>query len=102
LKKDKFEPFALPITIQMKTVGKQENVKSPNVVGLLEGSDPKLKNEYIVYTAHLDHLGISAPVNGDSINNGAYDNATGIAAIIEIARAFASLPVHPKRSMIFL
>jgi Peptidase family M28 len=101
-KKDKFQNFSLPITMRMKTVSKLDHVQSPNVVGLLEGSDPKLKNEYIIYTAHLDHLGISAPVNGDTINNGAYDNATGVAAIIETARAFASLQVHPKRSIIFL
>ncbi len=79
-----------------------DQVESPNVVGLLEGSDAMLRNEYIVYTAHLDHIGITSPVDGDSINNGAYDNAAGIASLIETARAFTLLPKRPRRSILFL
>jgi hypothetical protein len=75
---------------------------SPNVVGVLRGSDAKLRNECVVISAHLDHLGISEPVRGDSVNNGAYDNASGTAMMLEVARAFASLKVRPKRSLVFL
>ncbi len=76
---------------------------APNVVGILEGSDPVLREEYVVFSAHMDHIGISAPnAEGDSINNGADDDASGTTAILEIAEAFASLPTSPKRSMIFL
>ena len=76
---------------------------APNVVGILEGSDPVLKEEYVVFSAHMDHIGIGPPnAEGDSINNGADDDASGTAAVLEIAEAFASLPTKPKRSMIFL
>ena len=75
---------------------------APNTVGILEGSDPTLKNEYVVLSAHMDHIGVGAPVDGDSINNGADDNASGTAAIIEAAEAFAMMNPRPKRSMIFL
>ena len=75
---------------------------APNVVGILEGSDPTLKNEYIVLSAHMDHIGVGAAVDGDSINNGADDNASGTAAVIEAAEAFAMMNPGPKRSMIFL
>ena len=77
-------------------------VSAPNVVGILEGSDPTLKNEYIVYSAHMDHVGVGAPINGDSIYNGADDDASGTVAVIEAAEAFAKLEPRPKRSMIFL
>jgi Zn-dependent M28 family amino/carboxypeptidase len=72
------------------------------VVGILRGSDPKLRNEYVVYTAHLDHLGIGKPVNGDAIYHGAMDDAAGVAAVIEIARAFQSMKQKPRRSIIFI
>ncbi len=76
---------------------------APNVAGLLEGSDPILKEEYVVFSAHMDHIGIGPPNSeGDSINNGADDDASGTTAVLEIAEAFASLPTKPKRSMIFL
>lgn len=78
------------------------DVQSPNVVALLPGSDPRLRNEYVVFTAHLDHLGIGDAVNGDTIYNGAVDDASGVAALIEIARAFASLPESPRRSLLFV
>lgn len=78
------------------------DIQSPNVVALLPGSDPRLRNEYVVLTAHLDHLGVGEAVQGDSIYNGAVDNASGVAALIEIARAFVSLPERPRRSVLFV
>jgi Zn-dependent M28 family amino/carboxypeptidase len=76
--------------------------ESPNVAGVLEGSDPELAKQYVIVSAHLDHLGIGAPVNGDRIYNGAMDNASGVAALIEIARNFRVNQTRPKRSVIFL
>ncbi len=76
--------------------------RAPNVVGILEGSDPVLKNEYLVYSAHMDHEGVGVPVNGDSIYNGADDDASGTIAVVEAAEAFAALNPRPKRSIIFL
>jgi Zn-dependent M28 family amino/carboxypeptidase len=75
---------------------------APNVVAVLRGSDPVLRNEYVVLSAHMDHVGVGEPVNGDSIYNGADDDASGTAALVEIAEAMASLPVRPRRSVIFL
>jgi Zn-dependent M28 family amino/carboxypeptidase len=72
------------------------------VLAKLEGSDAVLKNEYVIYTAHWDHLGRGEAVKGDDIYNGAVDNGTGTAALIEIGRAFQGLPTHPKRSILFL
>ena len=94
--------FLLPTTISMRLISKHERVESPNVVGILRGSDPKLKSEYVVYSAHLDHLGISDPVHGDTINNGALDNASGIGAMLEVARAFSRQAKRPRRSILFL
>jgi len=75
---------------------------APNVVGILEGSDPVLKNEYIVLSAHMDHVGIGAPVNGDSIYNGADDDASGTAGVMEVAEALSVPGARPKRSVLFL
>jgi hypothetical protein len=91
----------LPVRAKIRLRSAHERSSSPNVVGLLRGSDPVLRDEYLVYTAHLDHLGISEPVNGDAINNGAFDNASGIAVMLEVARAFASQP-RPRRSILFV
>lgn len=98
----KIPHFTFPFQVNAQRVTQLSNVSSPNVVGVLRGSDPALRDEYLVYTAHLDHLGISTPVNGDAINNGAYDNASGIAFLIEIARAMATLNPRPKRSILFV
>ena len=73
-----------------------------NVVAMLPGSDPVLKNEYVVIGGHLDHVGITKPVKGDSICNGMWDNASGSAAIVAIAKAFTKLPEKPKRSIVFV
>jgi hypothetical protein len=94
--------LALPVTAKMKVVSKLENVHSPNVVARLQGSDPKLRDEYVVYSAHLDHLGIGEPVNGDSIYNGALDNASGSASMLEIARAYSQMKPRPRRSILFV
>lgn len=94
--------FDIPFTASISYETSHEDITSPNVVGLLEGSDPVLKNEYVVYTAHSDHLGISKSVEKDKINNGAMDNATGTSVLLETARMFSSLPVAPKRSILFL
>jgi len=95
---------SMPLAWSVKAVRvtDQTRTSSPNVIGVLKGSDPKLAHECIVVSAHLDHLGISEPVHGDSVNNGAYDNASGTAMMLEVARAFSSLKVKPKRSMVFL
>jgi Peptidase family M28/PA domain len=94
--------LALPVTAKMKIVTKLEDIHSPNVVARLQGSDPKLRDEYVVYTAHLDHLGIGEPVNGDKIYNGAMDNASGSASLLEIARAYSQTKPHPRRSILFV
>lgn len=78
-----------------------QTYEAPNVIGVLPGSDPKLRAEYLVLTAHLDHLGVGRPVNGDSIYNGAMDNAAGIASLIETAKALKADP-RPSRSIIFI
>lgn len=76
---------------------------APNVVGILEGSDPELRNEYIVFSAHMDHIGVGEPnAQGDSIYNGADDDASGTTAVLELAEAYAQLSSRPRRSMIFL
>jgi len=77
------------------------SLSAPNTVGILEGSDPKLKDEYLVYSAHMDHIGIT-PGRADSINNGADDDASGTVGIIELAEAFSRTGARPKRSIIFL
>jgi hypothetical protein len=79
-----------------------ERAVAPNVAAVLRGSDPVLRNEYVVLSAHLDHVGVGEPVNGDSIYNGADDDASGNAALVEVAEALASLPTRPRRSVVFL
>ncbi|MGO9258268.1 MAG: M28 family metallopeptidase [Bryobacteraceae bacterium] len=96
------QAFVLPLTVSIHTVTRHIPVESPNVAAVLQGSDSKLRDEYVVYTAHVDHMGIGLPVDGDSIYNGAVDNASGTAALIEVARAFTSLPRPPRRSVLFV
>jgi Zn-dependent M28 family amino/carboxypeptidase len=100
-KSGKAESFDLNIQATIKVNTQFTSVAGSNLVGIIEGSDPKLKDEYIVYTAHLDHFGIGAPVKGDSIYNGAHDNASGVAILLEIAQTFKNLPEAPKRSIVF-
>lgn len=81
----------------------ESQTSAPNVVGILEGSDPELKGEYVVFSGHMDHVGMGTPdANGDSIFNGADDDASGTVAVMEVAEAMTSMPVAPRRSMIFL
>jgi len=94
--------FVTPITAKIHNVTGLQDVASRNVVAKLEGSDPTLKNEYVVYSAHLDHLGIGESVKGDSIYNGALDNASGSAILLEVARAFSGMKTRPRRSIVFL
>jgi hypothetical protein len=79
-----------------------ETLSAPNVIGIIRGSDRRLRNEYVLLSAHMDGLGVGRPVEGDSIYNGADDNASGTAAVLEIAEAFAALEEPPKRSLAFL
>jgi peptidase M28-like protein len=94
--------FALPLTAKIHNVTRLENVRSPNVVARLKGIDPNLNSEYVVYSSHSDHLGIGQPVNGDSIYNGALDNASGSALLVEVARAFTKRSPPPRRSLLFV
>ena len=96
------QAFPLATSVSMHVVSRYSELESPNVAAILPGSDPQLKNEYVVFTAHLDHLGIGDPVKGDSIYNGAADNASGTAALLEMARAFSGMKTAPRRSLLFL
>ena len=98
-----FKPVDLGITTSLTLPNKVDKVRTANVAGLLPGSDPRLKDEVVVFTAHHDHLGIGNPdKSGDRIYNGAVDNAAGDAQLLAIAKAFASLPQRPRRSVLIL
>ncbi len=79
-----------------------QDINSFNVVGKISGTDPVLKDEYVVHSAHLDHLGISTPIQGDSIYNGAHDNASGVSSMLQIANIYSHLKVKPKRSILMV
>jgi peptidase M28-like protein len=102
IKAGKPTSFSLPLTAKIHNETKLQDVQSPNVVAKLEGSDPALKNEYVVYSAHLDHVGIGEAENGDNIYNGALDNASGSAILLELARAFRRMNPAPRRSILFV
>ncbi len=93
--------FDMGVSATLARASRQGTISSSNVLGLLGGSDPELREEHIVYTAHLDHIGIRPGEDGDDIHNGAYDNAAGIAAMLEIARAMAGMETSPRRPVIF-
>src|SRR5262249_37370648 len=98
-----FRPIELGVRAQLALNNKIRRIQSHNVAGKLTGSDPRLKNEYVIYTAHWDHLGVGLPNSkGDRIYNGAQDNASGTAGLIGIARSFKTLPKPPRRSILFL
>jgi Zn-dependent M28 family amino/carboxypeptidase len=97
-----FRPVALGASGRFSITNALREVKSRNIVARLEGSDPVLKNETVIYTAHWDHLGRDPALAGDQIFNGAADNASGVAAVLEIARALAHVTPAPKRSIVFL
>ena len=90
------------VTIELAADLSVQTLYAPNVVGILPGSDPVLKEEYVLISAHMDHLGVGPAVDGDSIYNGADDNASGTAAVLEIAEAAAALEPTPKRSLLFI
>ena len=97
-----FRPVPLGLTASMTIRNTMRRVDSQNVVARLEGGDAAVKDEHVVFTAHWDHFGVGEPINGDRIYNGAKDNATGTAALLETARAFTRLPKPPRRSILFL
>ncbi|HEX4773849.1 MAG TPA: M28 family peptidase, partial [Bryobacteraceae bacterium] len=97
-----FQPIPLGVHVQGKLPMQIRQIDSRNVIGRVEGNDPALMSQAVLFTAHWDHLGIGVPVNGDRIYNGAVDNATGCAMVLEIARVWATLPQKPKRSAYFI
>ena len=101
VKKD-FKPVVLNAKANLGVKNELREINSANVLAKLEGSDATLKNEHVIYTAHWDHLGRDPKLPGDQIFNGALDNASGTAALLEIAEAFTKLQTPPKRSILFL
>ncbi len=97
-----FKPVDLDLKLSLNMKVKFREITSQNVIGVLRGGDEKIKDEYIVLTSHHDHLGIGKPVNGDSIYNGALDNASGVSMLLTLARAFSELKVKPRRSIMFI
>lgn len=97
-----FKPYSLGVKLTADITTKVEKFTSKNVVAVAEGSDPKLKDEAVLFTAHWDHLGVGRAVIGDTIYNGAADNATGCGLILELAQAWMKLDPKPKRSAVFL
>lgn len=95
-----FRPVPLGISASIDVQNKMRSIDSKNVIGLLDGSEKP--DEYVIFTAHWDHFGIGEPLNGDKIYNGAIDNASGVASIMEIARAATRIEPRPKRSFVFL
>ncbi|ASP46338.1 M28 family metallopeptidase [Cognaticolwellia beringensis] len=95
--------FALPYQVTLKNRSLYEQITSPNIIAAIEGSDAELKNEFVVFSAHLDHIGVSSHSDEeDTINNGALDNASGVAILLETARLLAQMPTKPKRSVLFV
>lgn len=97
-----FRPIPLGIRIQAHMLSNIREIQSRNVAALVPGSDPKLRDEVVIYSAHWDHLGVGEEVKGDKIYNGAIDNASGCAILLELARVWAALPQKPRRSALFL
>jgi Zn-dependent M28 family amino/carboxypeptidase len=94
--------FALAVSIKAKARVEKKEVESANVIAKVPGSDPALKGEYVVLSAHIDHLGIGEPINGDRIYNGAMDNASGSATLLDVARSLKQSPEKLKRSLLFV
>jgi hypothetical protein len=94
--------FPLPWSLDARVSVETKPIESRNIAGLVPGRDPALKDEVVVLSAHLDHIGVTPPVNGDSINNGALDNAAGVATTIEVARMMVNAPRGPRRSILVL
>ncbi|HIF38138.1 MAG TPA: M28 family peptidase [Gemmatimonadetes bacterium] len=97
------QAFDLDASVTMKTNSRHRMVSSHNLIAKMEGADPELKEEHVVYVAHIDHFGIGAPdEEGDEIYNGAHDNASGTSIVLEVARAYSELTDAPRRSVLFL
>jgi hypothetical protein len=94
--------LALPVKARIHEVSHHTSLTSPNIVAMLPGRDPALREQYVVYSAHVDHLGFCPPVAGDNVCHGAWDNASGVASVLEIARAYKALATPPRRSVLFL
>jgi len=94
--------FALPARLKATTAADRAALESPNVVGIMRGSDPARRGEYVVVSAHLDHLGIGGAIKGDTIYNGAMDNASGVAAMLEVATMLHETGAKPARSILFV
>ena len=94
--------FPLAASIRATTKVEKKDLESANVIAMLPGSDPKLKNEYVVLSAHIDHLGIGEPINGDRIYNGAMDNGSGSALLLDVAASLKKSAQRPKRSLLFV
>jgi hypothetical protein len=94
--------FPLPARVSARIAVTRTRVESQNVAGILRGSDPALRNEFVVLSAHLDHLGVGDPINGDAISNGAMDNASGVAAILEVAARMRASGERAARSLLFV
>lgn len=97
-----FRPIDMGVTVSLSAQSRERAFEAANVAGLLPGRDPELARELVVFVAHYDHLGVDTRLKDDSIYNGAYDNASGTALLVELAEAFGSLPRHPARSLLFL
>lgn len=93
--------FAIPVRLKATVAVTRADVTSQNVVALLPGSDPALKDEYVVFSAHLDHLGVGKPIHGDTIYNGAMDNASGVASLLDVAAMLRESGARPRRSIVF-
>jgi Peptidase family M28 len=94
--------FPIPAELRAKVAVKRGAVESQNVAAIYPGSDPKLKDEYVIMSAHIDHIGVGEPINGDRINNGAMDNAAGVAAMLDIVADLRDRKAKPKRSILFV
>jgi Peptidase family M28/PA domain len=102
LKKGSASSFDMGTSIRIKYSSSFTDIESYNVVGKISGGDKKLKDEYVVHTAHLDHVGVGRPIKGDSIYNGAHDNASGVASLLEIARVYKQMGSKPLRSVLIV
>jgi Zn-dependent M28 family amino/carboxypeptidase len=97
-----FKPVSISVRASFSVRNTVRRIRSQNVIARLDGSDPKLKSEYVIYSAHWDHLGRNPNLKGDQIYNGALDNASGTAGLLEIAQAYGRMKVRPRRTILFL
>ncbi len=97
-----FEPVVLEATVTCRITNAVRRLTSHNIIARLPGADPAVAGEYVLFSAHWDHLGVGRPVDGDPVYHGAIDNASGVAAILELARAFKAMTPAPRRTLLFL